>query len=162
MITLIAAVAANNVIGSQNDLPWYLPADLKHFKDMTTGHTVIMGRKTYDSIYARLKGPLPNRINVVITRDTNFNADDVKVFQDLEHALEAYPEVFVIGGASLFSQTIDRADKLALTEVHADIPGDTYFPTIDPNAWKEISRVDHDADEKNQFGYSFVTYEHAS
>lgn len=153
MITIIAAVAKNNVIGAKNDLPWYLPEDLKHFKEVTSGHTVIMGRKTYESIVDRLKKPLPNRKSIVITRNTTYEVpSDVEKFQSLDEALQKHPEdVFIIGGASIFEQALSYADQLIITHVHKDYPGDTYFPTIDPKIWKEVGRVDHGE-------YSFVTY----
>lgn len=156
MISLIAAKAENNVIGSENDLPWYLPADLKHFKELTTGHTVLMGRKTYDSIVARLGHTLPNRRNIVLTRQ-DVTLPDAEVVHDI-HGISGLGDVFVIGGASVYAATIDMADKLYLTEVHANIDGDAYFPVIDPKKWRELSREKHTSDEKNQFSYDFVAY----
>lgn len=156
MISLIVAKANNNVIGSKNDLPWYLPADLKHFKDTTIGHTVIMGRTTFQSIIDRIQKPLPNRKNVVITRDNTFSYPDVKVIHDIE-SIKELGDVYVIGGAEIYRQTIGLADKLYVTEIHADMDGDTYFPEID-SSWKETSREKHFADEKNQYDYDFVIY----
>lgn len=157
MIALIVARAENNAIGSKNDLPWYLPADLKHFKDLTTGHTVVMGRKTYQSIAQRLGGGLPNRRNVVLTR-----GDHEFVGAETIHSLSDFPKdetVFVIGGGELYAATIDIADKLYVTEVQANIDGDTFFPNINPIKWKEVSREKHTKDDKNQFDYDFVVYE---
>lgn len=153
MITIIAAVAKNNVIGSKNDLPWYLPEDLKHFRLITTGHTVIMGRKTYESIFARLGKPLPNRKSVVITRNQDFEIPEgVEKYSSLKEALESHSEdVYIIGGASIFEQALPLANELIITNVHKDYPGDTYFPSIDPTIWKEVNRDDHEE-------YSFVTY----
>jgi len=159
MITLIAAVAHDRVIGSKNDMPWYLPADLKHFREQTTGKTVVMGKNTYDSIVNRLGKPLPNRTNIVITREPDFSADGVKVVHSIDEALSSAPDVMVIGGASIYEQTIDKADRLLITEVDASIPGDTYFPIIDKEKWHEISRDHNDPDDKNPYPYDFVTYE---
>lgn len=154
-LTIIAAVAKNGVIGSQNGLPWHIPEDLKHFKQMTVGKTVLMGKKTYDSIFTRLSKPLPERKNVVISRQDVRLPDGVLLFHDLDSAykaLENDPEVVVIGGGQIYSQTIDKADKLILTEVHKDVEGDVFFPNVDKNIWKETAREDFNE-------YSFVTYE---
>lgn len=162
MISLIVAIAHDNVIGRSNDLPWYLPADLKHFKEITTGHTVIMGRKTYDSIAARLGKPLPNRHNVILTREEKFVVPGATVVNSLEIALEEHEneEVFVIGGAEIYSQALSHADKLYVTEIDADITGgDTFFPLIDPQEWRETSREKHTKDDRNEYEYAFVTYE---
>ncbi len=154
-LTLVAAVAKNGVIGSKNDLPWYLPEDLKHFKNVTTGKTVLMGRKTYESIINRLKKPLPNRTSVVISRNIGFAVPDgIQVFPNLESALEVLKntdEVMVIGGAQIFEQTISHADKLILTEIDKEYEGDIYFPVVNKTVWKKISEDKHD-------GYSFVEY----
>ena len=154
MISLIAAVAKNNVIGAKNDLPWYLPEDLKHFKELTTGKTVLMGRKTFESIMKRLGKPLPNRINVVITRDTTYRVPDgVCLHHTIDKALAHHSneDIMVIGGGEIFRQTINRAERLYITQVDQIIEGDVYFPLIDPNAWEEIER-------KNHAGFSFVNY----
>jgi dihydrofolate reductase len=160
MNSIIVAMAHNDVIGSSNDLPWYLPADLKRFKELTTGHTVVMGRKTYDSIYARLKGPLPNRTNIVVTRDAVFQAPGCMVVHDLETALKGQPdEVFVIGGAQIYEQALPAVNKLYITEVDAEVDGDTYFPPLNRKEWRETNRESHKKDDKNKYEYSFVTYE---
>jgi dihydrofolate reductase len=155
-LTLVAAVAENNVIGSHNALPWYLPEDLKHFKQVTVGKTVLMGKNTFDSIMDRLKKPLPERTNVVITRQMDYQAPEgVIVYHSLEEALEGLkdtPEVMVAGGGQIFNQLMDKADKLILTEVHKEVDGDVLFPNVDKNVWKEISREDHPE-------FSFVEYE---
>ncbi len=154
MISLIAAVAKNGVIGAKNDLPWYLPEDLKHFKMLTTGKTVLMGRKTFESIMARLGKPLPNRKNVVVTRDAQYVAPaEVCLHHTVEEALAHHQneEIMVAGGGEIFKQTMMAADKLYITEVHKEVDGDVYFPAIDPNLWKETERESH-------AGYSFVTY----
>lgn len=157
MISLIAAKAENNVIGSRNDLPWYLPADLKHFKELTTGHAVVMGRKTYESIMTRLGHALPDRRNVVLTWQA-IDLPDAEVIHDVRDIEKLGDDVFVIGGASVYAATIDMADTLYLTDVHAQIDGDAYFPVVDDEKWREISREKHEKDEKNQFDYDFVTY----
>ncbi|MBL8121127.1 dihydrofolate reductase [Candidatus Saccharibacteria bacterium] len=159
MIALVVAMAEGNVIGARNDLPWYLPADLKHFKEITSGHTVIMGRTTFESIIARLHRPLPNRRSVVITRKVEYDYKGVEIMHDVADIAVLAEEVYVIGGAQIYAATINQADKLYVTEVHAAIPGDTYFPTIDPKKWQEVSRESHAADEKNQYDYDFVMYE---
>lgn len=160
MISLVAARALNGVIGSENDLPWYLPADLRRFKEITTGHTVVMGRKTYESILSRLGKPLPDRQSVVLTRQADFEgAKNVKVIHDLAEIKKLPGEIFVIGGAEIYAQTIGLAQKLYLTEVQANIPGDTYFPEIDLASWRETARQPHQKDAKNQFDYDFVVYE---
>jgi dihydrofolate reductase len=155
------AQASNRVIGNSNDLPWYLPADLKHFKDITTGHSVIMGRNTYESIFARLGKPLPNRRNIVITHDAEFAPDGVVVARSLEEALaladsEESLESCVIGGASIYEQMLPLTDKIYMTRVGADIDGDVYFPELVASGWRETACEHHYADEKNEYDYDFV------
>jgi dihydrofolate reductase len=157
MISCIVARANNGVIGSDNDLPWYLPADLKRFKELTTGTTVVMGRKTYDSIVARLGHALPNRRNVVLTRQ-NISLPDADVIHSID-AIATLGDVFIIGGAQVYQSTIDMVDTLYVTDVDATIDGDASFPTLDATAWREVSREHHDKDDKNQFDYDFVVYE---
>ncbi len=159
MIAIVVAVAEGNVIGSKNDLPWYLPADLQHFKEITTGHTVVMGRTTFESIVERLGKPLPNRRNIVLTRDLHFVYDDVEVCHDTADIPRLDRDVYVIGGAQIYAATLERADRLYVTEVKARIQGDAYFPAIDTDAWREVSREPHMADAKNQYNYDFVVYE---
>jgi dihydrofolate reductase len=163
MISLIVAAAHNNIIGKSNGLPWYLPADLRHFKEVTIGHPVIMGRKTFDSILARLGKPLPNRTNIIVTRDHGFVAEGVIVVHSLEEAYKHAKdqEVFVIGGAQIYEQALPVADRIYLTEVDADINGDTYFPIITGD-WVEVSREAHNQDEKNPYNYAFVVLEKVS
>lgn len=155
MISIIVAVAENNAIGKAGDLLCHLSSDLKHFKAVTSGHTVIMGRKTFDSLP---KGALPNRRNIVITRNSAFAAEKVEVAHSLEEALNmAGSNAFIIGGEQIYSQALPFADKLFLTEIHADFPdADTFFPEINTDQWAEESRETFPADEKNQFPYSFV------
>jgi dihydrofolate reductase len=154
-ISLIAAVATNRVIGHRNRLPWRLPADLQHFKRVTMGKPVVMGRKTWESIGRPLRG----RVNIVISRDTALQAEGCVVVHSVEQALEAAAgadEIMIMGGAELYAQALPRADRLYLTEVRADVQGDVWFPDIDRGDWIEVSRERHCADEKNDHDYEFV------
>jgi len=156
-IVLIAAVARNGVIGKDNALPWRLKADLLRFKSLTTGHPILMGRKTWES----LGRPLPGRRNMVVTRDPDYCANGAEVFADPASAIAAASDaarLFVIGGANLYRQVLDHADRLLLTEVWAEIDGDAHFPPIDTTVFEEIRREVHGADEHNQFDYDFVEY----
>lgn len=154
-ISLIVAMDDNGVIGADGQLPWRLPADLKHFREMTMGKPIIMGRKTHESIGR----PLPGRENIVLTRNKGYQAEGCTVLHDLAE-LYAYcryqDEVMVMGGADLYKQFLGRAELIYLTEVHARVHGDTYFPHYDPDVWEEVSREDYKADEKNEYDYSFV------
>ena len=157
MLTLIAAVAENGAIGYENKLLYWLPNDLKRFKALTTGHTIVMGRRTFESLP---KGALPNRRNVVLSKNTHFIAEDVEVFASLETALASCgtdEEVFVIGGASVYSEALSHADRLCLTIIH-DSPAkaDAFFPWLNPMAWEIINEERHDADERHAFAYTFV------
>jgi len=160
-LSLIVAMAANRMIGLDGAMPWHISADLKYFKQVTMGAPVIMGRKTYQSIGR----PLPGRVNIVITRDTAFSADGVDVVHDLDGAIrkaeaisliEGKDEVFVIGGAEIYALALSAADRLYMTEVHANPPGDTWFPEISPNEWHEVSRDPHDPETVGGPGFSFV------
>jgi len=155
MITIIAAVAQNNCIGAKGQLAWHIPEDLQHFKTLTLGKTVLMGERTWHSLPEKAR-PLPNRRNVVVTNNQDFTAPPgVLVYFSLDQALDELSktdDVVVMGGAMVYAQTINRADKLEITHVHRDVEGDVFFPEIDPAAWKETAREDHD-------GFSFVTYE---
>ncbi len=154
-IALIAALARNRVIGRDNQLPWRLSADLQHFKALTMGKPIVMGRKTYESIGK----PLPGRTNIVVTRDENYNAEGCVVVHSIDEALQAADgadEVMIMGGANLYSQLLPRADRLYLTEVQADVPGDAWFPELVASEWQELERESHPADEKNEFDYDFV------
>ncbi len=159
MIHLVVAKSDNNVIGHDNQLIWHLPNDLKHFKEITTGHPIIMGRKTFESIGRAL----PNRTNIIITRNKNYSIENTKVAHSLNEAIEIAKkideDIFIIGGGKIYEQALDLVDILEVTEVHENFEGDTYFPVIDLNVWKEISRIKHHKDEKNKFDYSFVRYE---
>ena len=156
-ISIIVAAAENNVIGGNNRLLWRLPNDMKWFKAITTGHTVIMGRKTYDS----MGRALPNRRNIIISRDTTLRIEGVEVANSLEDALRRAAdedEVFIIGGGEIYKQAWDKADKLYLTRVHTEQEGDTYIPEILPAEWIEERRESHPADEKHLCAYSFIVY----
>lgn len=156
-LTLIVAVADNGVIGRDGTLPWRLPEDLKRFRRLTLGNTILMGHKTWDS----LGKPLDGRDNWVLTRDTGFAAAGAHVFHGLEQALSApcSGALLVIGGAELFRQTLPLASRLELTQVHASVPGDTFFPTYNTTDWRETAREDHVGDARHQHAYSFVTLE---
>ncbi len=165
-IALIAAVAENGVIGKDNQLLWHLPADLQHFKRLTTGHVVMMGRKTYESIRAANRGkPLPNRTNVIVTRQPDYRADGCEVVHSLDEAFNhpalrtAHAALFVIGGAELYAQVLPLADKLYLTEVKTAPDGDALFPTINLTDWDEITRTPHPADERHAHAFEFVELE---
>lgn len=160
MISLIAALDRNRVIGVRNALPWRLPDDLKRFKALTLDHRVVMGRKTFESIGR----PLPSRANLVVTRQMGYAPEGVQVVHDLDAALTARAdeEVFVIGGAEVYAQTIDRADRLYLTEVETAVEGgDAFFPVIDRLRWRLAERIDHVADAKHAFSYAHLIYERA-
>jgi dihydrofolate reductase len=149
-------MSRNRVIGRNNDLPWRLPDDLRYFKALTLGKPVVMGRKTYESIGR----PLPRRTNIVLTRDPDYQAPGCQVCASLEEALRlvsAEPEVMIIGGAAIYQMALARADRIYLTEVHADLDGDTWFPELDPTRWQQVVREDHHADDRHAFDYSFVT-----
>ena len=183
IVSLIAAVAGNNVIGKNNDLPWHLPADMKYFRDVTMGHCVIMGRKNYDSIPLKYR-PLEGRTNIVVTRQKNFTAEGCIVVNSVEEALKKahfyspegentggassdFPpsgglrgaETFIIGGADIYRQTIDAADKLYITHINHTFDGDAFFPKINAGKWKLINKKNIAADEKNKFSFSFCVYE---
>lgn len=157
MISCIVAKAANGVIGSRNAIPWYVPADLKHFKEITTGKTVVMGRKTFQSIIDRNGKPLPSRQNVVVTRDMTFSYPGVTVIHDIND-ITSLGDCFIIGGAELWRQTFDMLERLYVTEINAEIEGDVHFPVIDKMQWHEVSRESHKTDAKNPYDYDFVTY----
>ncbi|MEM5806090.1 MAG: dihydrofolate reductase [Candidatus Aenigmatarchaeota archaeon] len=155
MLAIIAAVAENNVIGKANELPWYIPEDLKRFKQLTTGKTVLMGRKTFESIIKKTGKPLPNRKNVVITSQTDYHVPEgVVVYNDLNKALQDLKneDVFIIGGGEIYRQTIDLVDKLYITHVNKKVDGDVFFPKIASAKWKKINEEIHE-------GFSFVEYE---
>ncbi len=159
MVTIIAAIAENNALGKNNDLIWHLPADLKRFKKVTTGHYILMGRKTFESIGK----PLPNRTSVIISRNDNYFVDGCLVADSLEKALELAEdeeELFIIGGAQIYEHALAQnlVDKLDITMVHHSFEADVFFPEIDTRIWKEVAREDFKADEKNKYDYSFVSF----
>ena len=157
-VSLVAAVAENGVIGVNNALPWRLPTDLKRFRTLTSGHHVIMGRKTCES----LGQPLSGRVNLVVSRNPSFHAEGFIVLRSVETALSAAAEdeeVFVIGGASLYCQTLPRVNRIYLTVVHAEFTGDTRFPNFNGDDWQELERVKYAPDPRHACAYSFVTLE---
>ncbi|MDR2621931.1 MAG: dihydrofolate reductase [Dysgonamonadaceae bacterium] len=160
IISIIAATGRNNEIGKNGDLLCRLPADLKHFKDITSGHTIIMGRKTFESLP---KGPLPNRRNIVISRNAGLKIEGAEVYPSLDYAfirLIDENEVFIIGGAQIYEQALPIADKLYLTKIYADFPeADAFFPEIDFSLWRETGRETFTADDKNRYSFAFVEYE---
>lgn len=157
-LSLVVAAADNGVIGRDGDLPWRLPADLQHFKRLTLNKTILMGRKTWQS----LGRPLPQRDNWVVSREPGFEAPGARVFPSVEAAIAAadaagMTELMIIGGAQIYAQTLPQAHTLHLTRVHAQVDGDTYLPPIDADAFIELARVDHPADERHALAYSFIT-----
>jgi dihydrofolate reductase len=161
MISLIAAIGKNNEIGKGADLIFKMPADMKHFRDITSGHTVLMGRKTFESIGRAL----PNRRNIIVTRDQNLKIEGAEVVHSLGEALRQVEgdnehEIFIIGGGEIYKETINKADKLYITKVDAEAKdADVFFPKIDKDIWRETKREEYNKDEKNIYDYAFVEYE---
>ncbi|QIL38136.1 dihydrofolate reductase [Pedobacter sp. HDW13] len=158
-ISIAVAVGENYAIGKNNQLLWHMPADLKFFKQTTSGHTVIMGRKTFDSVGR----PLPNRRNIIITRDTELKIEGVEVVNSLDEALaitktEEKP-VFIVGGAEIYRQALPKTDRLYLTTIHHNFDADTFFPDFDRSEWTVISSEPYKADEKNKYDYTFEVLE---
>lgn len=158
-LTIIVAAGEDNAIGKDNDLIWHLSDDLKRFKKLTSGHHIIMGRKTFESF----PKPLPNRTHIVITRQKDYKVPDgVIVVNNLEDAIDAArkdSQPFIIGGGEIYKQSINLAEKLEMTRVHSTFKNaDTFFPEIDDTKWREVSRTTHDADEKHKYAFSFITY----
>ena len=163
---MIAAVAANRVIGKDNDLVWRLPDDMKYFMQTTINHFFIMGRKNYESIPHKYR-PLPNRENIIVTTQTDYQAPDCIIAHSIEEALDYAKdhneqEVFVIGGGQIYTKSLPLAQKLYITEVNHDFDGDTYFPNYDKNNWQEVSREHHDVDDRHLYNFDFVIYERKS
>jgi len=156
-ITLVAAIASNNVIGKENSLPWNIPEDLKRFKQMTSGHTILMGRKTFDSIGR----PLPNRQNIVMTKDENFDQEGIKVINDFDEALELIKEsnddIFVIGGSKIYELFEPVANSLAITRILKDFEGDAFFPDINWDLW-QIEKEENFFDEKSNIECKLIEY----
>ena len=158
ILSLIVAVSKNNVIGADNGLLWQMPADLRHFKAVTIDHTVIMGRKTYESIGK----PLRDRRNIVVTRQEEYEADGCEVVNSLQDAVDLCTreqEVFIVGGGEIYKQAIHAADKIYLTRIYNEFEGDTVFPEINFSEWRLTKYLKHHKDEKNPFDYSFSEYE---
>ncbi|WP_336731002.1 dihydrofolate reductase [Chryseobacterium sp. VD8] len=159
MTTIVVAMGEKNEIGFENQLLWHLPKDLKHFKEITSGHPVIMGRKTYESIGK----PLPNRTNIVVSRKTDWFEEGILIVGSIKEAVKFAKkideEVFIIGGGKIYEQTMDIVDKLEITLVRADLQADTFFPKIDPKIWKKTDEICHEKDEKNQYDFCFQTFE---
>ncbi len=161
-ISIIVAVAKNNVIGKDNSLIWHLPADMKYFKDKTSGHCVITGRKNYESIPEKFR-PLPNRTNIVITRKVNYAAPEAIIAGSINEAITkameiSDKEIFIIGGAEIYKQCFPLVDKLYITQINYTFDGDAYFPEIDATVWKQTKIQAFKADEKNKYDYSFNEY----
>jgi dihydrofolate reductase len=161
-VSIIVAAAANGVIGRDGGLPWRLPADLRHFKRTTMGHHLVVGRRTWEEVGR----PLPGRTMVVVTRDPALGIPGVVVVSSLQEAVAVAvgagdDEVFVAGGGEIYRQAMAMAHRVYLTRIHADIEGDTTFPELDGEAWRLVSREDHEADEGNPYPYSFLVYERA-
>jgi dihydrofolate reductase len=157
MITLIAAVAENNALGKDNQLLWHLPDDFKRFKNITSGHHIIMGRKTFESF----PKPLPNRTHVIITRQKDYQPEACLIVDSLAKAISVCPtdkELFIIGGGEIYNQSIEMADKLDITRVHHTFDADTFFPEIDLTKWELTSEEYHPKDEKHRFDFTFETY----
>ncbi|MFD1358728.1 dihydrofolate reductase [Fictibacillus halophilus] len=156
MISFVVAMDDNRAIGKNNDLPWYLPNDLKHFKKTTMGKPIVMGRKTYESIGK----PLPGRENIVVTRDKSYKAEGTTIVHSVNEVLQMNAEeICVIGGSEIFKQFLPVADRLYITEIHYTFDADTYFPELSADEWKEVSRTEGIVDEKNKYPHEFVVYE---
>ena len=159
---MIVAVAKDNVIGADNDIPWYCPADLQHFKRTTMGAPVVMGRKTYESLKIQ---PLPGRRNIIISRNPDYQAAGCDIFSSIEAAMEqlaAVDKVFIIGGAELYKQMLPKAQELYVTQVDVAVTGDRYFPEISAQEWQLQSESDFDADEKNPHAMRFQYYQRSA
>lgn len=159
MITIVVAMGLNNEIGADNQLLWHLPKDLKHFKELTSEHPIIMGRKTYESIGK----PLPNRTNIVVSRKQDWFEEGILIVGSVKEAVKFAKkideQVFIIGGGNIYEQTLDIADKLEVTLVQTKAEADTFFPKISPKIWTKTEEVCHDKDENNEFDFCFQTYE---
>lgn len=158
IISIISAMARNRVIGKDNGLPWRLPADLQHFKQITMGKPMIMGRKTWES----LPGLLPGRPHIVVTRNPAYNAEGATVVHSLEEGFEAagdVDEIMIVGGANLYAQALSHAQRMYLTQIDVEVEGDARFPGYDLREWRETAREAHPANEKNPFDYQFITLE---
>jgi len=164
IISLVVAASDNNVIGKNNQLLWHLPKDMKFFKNVTWAMPVVMGRKTFESMKSK---PLPGRKNIVITRQPGWNAEGVSVVDSVDAAASLaeqlnYKEIFIIGGGMIYLIAFDRANKIYMTRVHADLEGETYFPVIEKNDWSLVSKTENPADEKHAYAFSFQLWERKS
>ena len=159
MITIVVAMGLDNEIGADNQLLWHLPKDLKHFKELTSEHPIIMGRKTYMSIGK----PLPNRTNIVVSRKKDWFEEGILIVGSIKEALKFAKkideQIFVIGGGNIYEQTLELTDKLEVTLVKTHLKADTYFPKINPQIWNKTEEICHEKDDKNEFDFSFQTYE---
>jgi dihydrofolate reductase len=157
---IVVAMTSNHVIGQNGDMPWHLPADLVHFKELTSGHAIIMGRRTWESIGK----PLSNRLNIVVTRQEDYVAEDVTVVHSLEDGIVAAgtQRIFLVGGGEMYKEALPIASKMHITRIDALIDGDTKFPEIDESIWQCKSRVNRSADEKNPYDLVFETWERAN
>ena len=157
-ITLIVAAAENNAIGKNNQMPWHLPNDFKYFKKNTLEHSIVMGRKTFDSIGK----PLPERRNIILTRDMRYFSEEADVANSLNEVMNFCRderEIFIIGGANVYEQTLPLAQRVLLTRVHTIVDGDAFFPTLSADEWKLVSAEKHEKDEKHAYDYTFEVYE---
>jgi dihydrofolate reductase len=166
MISIIVATGDNNVIGKDNALIWHLPADMKFFKDKTTGHCIITGRKNYESIPEKFR-PLPNRTNIVITRQPDYKAPGTIIVGSVDKAIDTAKqtndeEIFIIGGAEIFRQSLHLTDRIYLTKIYHSFEGDVFFPELNKDEWKEVARTKGITDEKNKYEYDFITLERIS
>ncbi|SDS15225.1 dihydrofolate reductase [Gillisia sp. Hel1_33_143] len=158
MLTIIAAAGENNALGKENDLVWHLPDDFKRFKELTSGHHIIMGRKTFESF----PKPLPKRTHLVITRKDNYKKEGIIVVHSIERAIEFSnedPQTFIIGGGEIYKMGLELADRIELTRVHGTFEADTFFPEIDESKWDLVSKVFHDKDEKHDYAFTYLTYD---
>lgn len=159
MITIVVAMGRNNAIGKDNKMLWHLPEDLKHFKNLTLGHPIIMGRKTYESIGR----PLPGRTNIVVSRKENWFEEGILIVPSLKEAIKHSKKIsdqtYIIGGGNIYEQTIDLVDRLEVTVVDATIDADAFFPKINTKVWKEVKKDCHQKDEKHLYDYCFITYD---
>jgi len=158
ILSIIVALAENNVVGINNKLPWYLPADLKRLKLITMGHHLVMGRRTYES----LGRPLPGRTSVIITHNKDYKAEGSIVVSSIKEALEVVKndsEPFIFGGGEIFREALPMVKRIYMTKIHHDFNGDTFFSELNEKEWKEVSREDYQPDEKNKYSYSFITLE---
>ena len=162
-ISMIAAMSTNRVIGINNDLPWHLPDDFKFFQTKTKGHHVVMGRKNYESLPLKFR-PLPNRINLIMTKNRDYQAENTHIFHSLENAIkyadiQGEEELFIIGGGEIYKLALSYADTIYLTEVNAYLNGHAYFPIFDKQTFKETLRSHHTRDERHHYSFDYVTYE---